>query len=214
MSVLIKYPRTPHLPWSPGMTSDDRVATKEALDNLRSGQELVVTEKMDGGNLTMYRDAFHGRSLDSGTHPWDTRAKRLWSSIRFNIPDGWRVSGESLQARRSVAYDNLPGVFLIFGVWDENNFLLSWDDMVDVARILNVPTVPLLYRGTSFVDAVETWGTTKNDEESEGFVVRSAGSFHYDQFGENTLKFVRANHVRTRADWRHRDDFPENTFVH
>lgn len=64
-----KYPRTPHLPFSLGMTSDDKVASEQTLAHLRSGIELVVTEKMDGGNLTFYRDGFHGRSLEDKTNP-------------------------------------------------------------------------------------------------------------------------------------------------
>ncbi len=39
-----KYPRTPHLPWSPGGTRDDRrlASVSRLLD-----QELVITEKLD-----------------------------------------------------------------------------------------------------------------------------------------------------------------------
>jgi hypothetical protein len=42
MSDLVKYPRTMHLPWSPGLQNDDRVI--ESLDGL-IGQEVVVTDK-------------------------------------------------------------------------------------------------------------------------------------------------------------------------
>lgn len=41
----IKYPRTYHLPTSPGVTDDDRVLESYAGFE---GQEIVVTEKMDG----------------------------------------------------------------------------------------------------------------------------------------------------------------------
>lgn len=212
-STLYKYPRTPHLPQSEGMTDDDKMASPETLAHLQSGIELVVTEKMDGGNLTMYRDAFHGRSLDSGTHAWDTRARALWASVRHSIPEGWRVSGESLQARRSVSYDLLPGVYMVFGIWDETNSLISWDDMAYVAESLGLPVVPLLYRGTDYSEAVKAWGKQRDSETSEGFVVRDSGVIPYDQFGKRVSKWVRKGHVRTRADWRHRDDFEENTFI-
>jgi hypothetical protein len=209
----IKYPRTVHLPWSEGATSDDKLIAEADLKHLKSLPEFVVTEKMDGGNLTFYRDYFHGRSLDSGTHAWDTAAKGLWGNIRFMIPEGWRVSGESMYARRSVAYDNLPSVFLIFGVWDENNNALDWDTVTELAAELGVPTVPVLYRGDSFDEAVKIWPSTMDSETSEGFVVRNAAGFAYDDFHKNVAKYVRANHVRTRADWRHRDDFALNGFV-
>lgn len=211
---LVKYPRTPHLPSSPGATSDDKWASKETLAYLSSGIELTVSEKLDGGNLTFSRDHFHGRSIDSGTHAWDTQARALWAEKRFDIPQGWRVNGESMLARRSVAYDNLPGVFIVFGIWDETNTLLDWDEMVEWAALLDLPVVPLLYRGTDFQEATAIWARTHDQETSEGFVVRDAARIAYEDFGSKVAKFVRADHVRTAANWRHRDDFALNTFQH
>lgn len=212
-TTAVKYPRTPHLPWSPGATDDDKVASDSCIDRLSSGIELVVTEKMDGGNLTFYRDNFHARSIDSKTHAWDTRARGLWSEVRYDIPEGWRISGESMYARRSVAYDSLPGVFMVFGVWDDRDVLLSWDDMTEWATLLNLPVVPLLYRGTDFDAAVKVWSEVKDVDTSEGFVVRDAGEFSRSNFGEHVAKWVRPNHVRTSEDWRNRDDFAVNTFA-
>ena len=40
-----KYPRTPHLPFSEGATSDDKWMSPSGLAHLRSGIDLVVTEK-------------------------------------------------------------------------------------------------------------------------------------------------------------------------
>lgn len=213
MVDLYKYPRTPHLPFSKCATSDDKFATKDCLDTLKSGVELVVTEKMDGGNLTFYRDYYHARSLSSGTHAWDTAAKSLWASVRFDIPEGYRISGESMYAQRSVAYDNLDGVFLVFGVWDDSNNLLSWDETEEWCDLLELPHVPVIYRGDSFDDAIKAWDLKYDEEISEGFVVRNAASFHFDEFSSHIAKFVRADHVRTTADWRNRDDFSVNGFV-
>ena len=209
---LIKYPRTPHLPSSPGATSDDKWATPAAIKYLSSGIELVVTEKMDGGSLTFCRDHFHGRSIDSGTHAWDTQAKALWAQKRFDIPTAWRISGESLYASRSVAYKTLPGVFMVFGVWDETNTLLDFDSMTEWAGLLDLPVVPLLYRGTDFKEATSIWARTHDQETSEGFVVRDAGRIAYKDFGFKVAKWVRKDHITTCADWRHRDDFAVNTF--
>lgn len=210
---LYSYPRTPHLDFSPGATSDDKHASKETLDYLKSGIELVTSIKMDGGNISLYPDYFHARSLDSGTHAWDTLAKQIWSRIRFDIPAGWRVSGESMYARRSVAYENLESPIYIIGIWNEQNNLLSWDDTVEWAGLLGLPTVTPIYRGTDYDEAVTAWSKNFNTETSEGFVVRDAGEIAYDQFSSRVAKWVRANHVQTRADWRHRDDFAVNTFV-
>jgi hypothetical protein len=210
---IYSYPRTPHLDFSPGATSDDKYASPDTLAFLQSGVEIITTEKMDGGNLSLYRDYFHGRSLDSGTHSWDTFAKQIWSEIRFDIPEGWRISCESMYARRSVAYENLASPLYIIGIWDDKNTLLSWDDTVIWAELLGLPSVPLLYRGTDYKKASKVWFTEMDDEKSEGFVIRNAGAIPYEKFGDNIAKWVRANHVRTAADWRHRDDFALNTFV-
>lgn len=43
----IKYPRTFHLPWSLGATSDDKVLKN--VDHFE-GTCVVITEKMDGEN--------------------------------------------------------------------------------------------------------------------------------------------------------------------
>jgi hypothetical protein len=61
-----KYPRTPHLPWSPGRTGDDILL--DSIRHLERLQDVVVTEKRDGENTTLYRDYLHARSLDSSSH--------------------------------------------------------------------------------------------------------------------------------------------------
>ena len=205
----MKYPRTFHLPDSPGATQDDKVQHDLSwLDG-----ELVVTEKLDGGNLTFTRDAMFGRSVDSGTQPWDRPAKALWAMTSYRIPDDWRVCGESMWARRSIAYSDLPGVFIVFGIWDETNTLLGWDDTVDWANRLELPVVPVLYRGGSLSEARAAWAAQRDAETSEGFVVRAAGRIPADRFPHQVLKWVRAGHVRTPDSWRHRDDFPVNEFA-
>ncbi|QHY97541.1 hypothetical protein SSPS47_20775 [Streptomyces sp. S4.7] len=111
------YPRTPHLPWSPGVASDDvRVGD---LDGLR-GREVVVTEKMDGENTTLYRDGLHARSLDSGHHPSRAWVKALQGRIGGLIPDGVRVCGENMYARHSIPYEDLESWFYGVPVWRRN----------------------------------------------------------------------------------------------
>ena len=212
MSNRIKYPRTPHLPWSPGKTSDDRVLSDVGMHVLGSSP-LVVTEKMDGGNVTLMRDCFYARSVDSGTPPWEVYAKRVWARFAHDIPHGWRVSAESMLAKRSVFYNGLAGPLLVFGIWDDNETLLSWDDTVTWAEMLGIPTVPILGEVDSLEDAYNLWKATRDDFSSEGFVVRDRRAFPSSQFGHRVAKWVRANHVRTSDDWRHRDDFEQNVFL-
>ena len=136
--------------------------------------ELVVTEKLDGGELTFTRDAVHGPD-GAPTEPWDRPATALWTMIAHHIPDGWRVCGESMWARRGITYTDLPGVFMVFGVWDETDTLLGWDDTVDWADRLELPVVPVLYRGVGLSTARAVWSRQRSAETSEGYVVRTAG---------------------------------------
>lgn len=212
MNELMKYPRTPHLLNSPGATSDDKWVSPEGLNILRSSP-LVVTEKMDGSNYTMTRNYSYGRSVDARANHWDSRVKQIWSSIHHDIPEGWRLSGENMYARKSVAYDDLPGVFLLFAVWNDENEMLSWDETVEWGELLGLPVPQVLYRGNSFDEAVTAWSKNFTEETSEGFVVRNSETFRGDDFKLNVAKYVRANHVRTSDDWRHRDDYQLNTFI-
>ena len=220
----MKYPRTFHLPDSPGASADDNHPSTPPSVHKRTEDliqrdlswldgELVVTEKLDGGNLTFTRDAMYGRSPDSGTQPWDRPAKALWAMTAYQIPDDWRVCGESMWARRSIAYSDLPGVFIVFGIWDETDTLLGWDDTVDWARRLELPVVPVLYRGGSLTEARAAWAAQRTPECSEGYVVRAAGRIPAADFSHKLLKWVRAEHVRTHDAWRHRDDFAVNEFA-
>jgi hypothetical protein len=76
-----------------------------------------------------------------------------------------------------------------------------------------LPVVPVLYRGGSLTEARAAWRAKRDPESSEGFVVRSAGRIPAAEFSHKLLKWVRENHVRTEAAWRHRDDFEVNEFA-
>lgn len=196
----VKYPRTYHLPDSPGATDDDRV-----LSDLSSllGREVVVTLKMDGENTTLYRDRLHARSVSYESHPSRDRVRALHASLAHDIPEGWRVCGENLTAVHSIRYEDLPGHLLVFGVWDSRNVCLSWDETETWAALLGLPLVPLLWRGT-FSDgtsALVRGLLRERPGEHEGFVVRLAGEFHYSEFRRSVAKWVRRDHVRTHGHW-------------
>jgi hypothetical protein len=203
-----RYPRTYHLPNSPGASSDDR----RMADTGGLLGEIVVTEKMDGGNYTMTRLVGHGRSPSSTANPWDSPARAMWSVVRHDIPQGWRVCGESLHATRSVAYGDLVAPFLVFGVFDDHGILLPWDETEQWSNLLGLPIVPVLYRGSDLPAALTAWGNCRTVENSEGFVVRRAGAIAEEEFPRSVGKWVRPNHVRTDATWRHRNDHPTNGY--
>lgn len=199
--MLVRYPRTFHLPWSEGLSADDKV-----LDDLRAfvGQRVVVTEKMDGENTSLYRDHLHARSLDSRHHPSRDWVKAFWSGIRHDIPEGWRVCGENLFARHSLAYDDLPTFFLGFSVWNERNECLPWDDTLDWFDLLGITPVPVLHDGIWDEQAIKALHDPKRDDERrEGYVVRLAEGFPLARFRSHVAKYVRAKHVQTDQHWMH-----------
>ncbi len=109
--------------------------------------QIVVTEKLDGENTTLYPDYIHARSLDSRHHPSRAWVKALQASISNDIPDGWRICGENLYARHSIAYENLTSYFYVFAIWNEDNYCLIWSQTQEWAEILGLELPPILYEG-------------------------------------------------------------------
>ncbi|OKJ01854.1 kinase [Streptomyces sp. CB01249] len=191
------YPRTAHLPWSPGATSDDvRMTDLAAL----AGTEVVVTEKLDGENTTLYADGLHARSLDSAHHPSRTWVKALQARVGARIPQGWRICGENMFARHSLAYDALESHFYGFSVWDGDR-CLGWDRTVEFLRSLGIPAPPVLWRGV--FDAKALRAVKPDTGRQEGYVVRPAASFPAALFGRVVGKWVRPGHVVTDTHWMH-----------
>lgn len=200
-----KYPSTPHLPTSMGLQRDDtRIST---LDNL-IGREIVVTEKMDGENTTMYCDHIHARSLDSKHHPSRDWVKKFWSTIRLDIPEGWRICGENMYAQHSITYNSLSSYFMGFSVWDNNNHCLSWDDTLEFFELLTIKPVHEIYRGIFDIKVLSNIENTFDVQNKEGFVVRIADSFHYHDFSTHVAKWVRKGHVQTDQHWMHQQIRP------
>ncbi|MFJ4860520.1 RNA ligase family protein [Streptomyces sp. NPDC088748] len=191
----IHYPRTPHLPWSPGASADDVRAV--GLAGL-AGREVVVTEKLDGENTTLYADGLHARSLDSAHHPSRAWVKGLQGRIGAGIPAGWRVCGENMYARHSIPYEDLDSWFYGFSVWDGEN-CLDWDRTVRFLRGLGVPTPRVLWRGTFDERALRR--LKLDTARQEGYVVRTADGFAREEFGGCVAKWVRGGHVQTGTHW-------------
>lgn len=194
--TLQKYPRTPHLPWSPGAKADD---TRLSDTSLFHDREVVVTEKMDGENTSLYRHHLHARSLDSAHHPSRSWIKSFHQGFASLIPEGWRLCGENLYAKHSIHYDGLPSYFLLFSVWDDKNVCLSWDDTGEWAELLGLHLPPILFRGLWDEESIRS--LSLDHERSEGYVVRSTQGFSYHDFPQNVGKWVRSGHVQTDEHW-------------
>lgn len=196
----VKYPRTHHVPWSPGMNSDDRMLPDMSLYH---GKRVVVTEKMDGENTTMYADHIHARSIDSGGHPSRNWVKNYWSQICGDIPEGWRICGENLFAEHSIHYDQLESYFLGFSIWDNMNNCLSWDYTLEWFTLMGIKHVPVLYDGVYDEKLIKSLWNDKQWNTNEGYIIRLADGFNYKDFRHSIAKFVRKGHVQTNKHWMH-----------
>jgi len=202
-----KYPRTPHLSFSPGVNQDDLKLDRHSIfDNC----EVVVTEKLDGENTTLYCDYIHARSLDSRHHPSRAWVKALQASMSHEIPEGWRICGENLYAQHAIAYRNLSSYFYLFSIWNEDNCCLSWSETEEWAAMLDLELPAVLYRDVWNEKKIGKLAENLNLEECEGFVVRNAEPFHYQDFSQNVAKWVRSNHVQTDKHWMHREVIPNS----
>jgi hypothetical protein len=194
----VKYPRTYHLPGSPGGTRDDRFIRDTEMFR---GKRVIITEKRDGENTTLYNDYVHARSLDSGGHPTRHWMQNYHSKFGWCIPGGWRVCGENLWAKHAILYTQLGSFFEAFSIWDQGNMCLGWDSSLEWFELLDVPHVPVLYDGLWNDELIERF-VPSDVATQEGFVVRLAEGFHYSRFRFSVAKWVRENHVQTTHNWK------------
>lgn len=203
-SEKVKYPRTRHLPWSLGVTADDVIGiSTEVFQN----REVIITEKLDGENTTIYSHCMHARSLETTYHPSRSWIKAFHARIAHLIPSRWRICGENMYAQHTIKYENLKSYFYVFSVWNEKNECLNWDETCEWAQLLGATTPEVLYRGIWNEDAVKK---IKIDPQNcEGYVVRPVKGFHFDHFNECVAKFVRKGHVdETGEHWMYKELIP------
>lgn len=209
-----KYNRTFHLPWSAGCTNDDKIAT--SIDKL-IGFPIVITEKMDGSNTSLEREGCFARSHSgTPTHASFNMLKVLQASLKQFLSKGMQYFGEWCFAQHSIAYSELPGYFLLFGIRDtyvkDSESWYSWEHVETMGQALGISTVPVLYKGTvnsekelkelveSFMIQPSACGGIR-----EGVVVRVQREFEDSEFHECVMKCVRANHVQTTEHWKNQE---------
>jgi hypothetical protein len=207
----MKYPRTYHLPLSPGTTSDDKRLSSDWFEKYK-GREVVFTEKLDGENTMMNCQDVYARSHSAPTRsPW---SRNLWDSseglywkLKPYIGEKEELFGENLYGEHSIHYDNLKSYWHLFAINDGSRWY-SWDEIKEFASLLNIPTVPDLCRGVvnnesevyDIIDNLMKYGSTYG-QTKEGIVMRLTDSFDIDSFPEAVCKWVRANHVQTDEHW-------------
>lgn len=213
-----KYPRTPHFPWSPGGTSDDR----RLLDvSFLLNVPVVITEKLDGSNVCLEAEHVYARSHVNGpVHPSFDLLKAFHAQVKGKIPANAQVFGEWLYARHSIGYNSLPHYLAIFGVrffgfQPGKTYWASWEEVELWADELGCPTVPVLqlFRSHKGPTSYSTEAILKEEIEylaeqpsaygptREGCVVRYAPEFPDVLFGQSVAKWVRSGHVQTDEHW-------------
>lgn len=202
-----KYPSTLHWIDSPEVHRDDNV--HQNPENFL-GVEVIISEKLDGGNTCLWQGGVYARSTGQpATQGWFAMVKKhhAWKSL--NTAPDIQIYGEDLYGIHSIAYDAIKEdeTYRVFNIRGGDEWL-SWDDMQSLAASFNLMTVPTLFRGTfSSVKEISQWMHEHIKQPSvlgpdrEGFVMRWADTFHNDVFQERTAKFVRRGHVQTDQHW-------------
>lgn len=205
----LKYPRTLHWPWSETIHKDDKIHQNPEFF---IGKEVVVTEKLDGGNSMLLEGTAFARSTgQEATAGWFAMVKKHHAWKTYEYPQ-IAFYGEDLFGIHSIEYDAIPETqtYHLFAVRDfATNMFASWDDLRHLwSAAINVPVVPEVFRGkfssleeiTAFFKA-ERQNRSALGPEREGFVMRVAEEFHADEFQQKVCKFVRAGHVQTDEHW-------------
>jgi hypothetical protein len=166
-----------------------------------AGKRVVVTVKLDGENTTLYSDYSHARSVNGRSHPSRDWLKKFHARVK-DLMGEYRICGEYMYARHSIAYDSLDTYFYGFSVWDEDA-CLSWEDTLTIFEVLDIQPVPQLWSGVFDETAIRGICEGIDEKTTEGIVIRAADSFELARFGENIAKYVRAGHVQTDDHWMH-----------
>jgi len=207
-----KHPSTPHWPWSEKVHRDDSYhQNPEHFLN----RQVVVTEKIDGGNTALHCGQVFARSvLAPAGDGWFAMVKKhhAWKvdpEARFLT-----LYGEDIYGIHTLEYDPVfeDETFYLFAARlndGEFDHFSSWAGVVQYAKAYKLRHVPVVFEGefkstkeiTEFFTEMRKLPSSLGGER-EGFVLRVAESFNAENFSLNVCKFVRANHVQTSSHWR------------
>ncbi len=206
MPSVPKYPSTPYWPWSPTLGRGDAV---HANPERFVGEAVVVTEKLDGGNTLLHSRKVYSRSVSAPSDgKWMAMVKKhhAWKATE---PDLY-LYGEDIYGVHSIAYEPVAehGTFHAFALRNGDGRFGSFAEVEEYAGRLEIPVVPVLFRGRfrsvadirSFVDRAHREPSALGGER-EGVVLRLARGFPATEFPDNVCKSVRVGHVQTDEHW-------------
>ncbi len=201
-----KYPSTPYWPYSPTPGQGTvAVQTSRFVD-----REVVITEKLDGGNTLLHGGQVYSRSVSEPSDgKWMAMVKKhhAW---KIQEPDIF-LYGEDIYAVHSIEYEPVAEdrTFYAFALRNGKDEFASFADLERYAQERAIPVVPVLFRGRfQSVAAIRRFIVSAHSKpsvlggEREGVVLRVAEAFPSADFAKNVCKSVRSNHVQTTTDWR------------
>ena len=206
LALNVRYPRTPYWPWSPAIGRGDDV---HANPDRFVGEDVVVTEKLDGGNTLLHTGKVYARSVSAPSGgKWMAMVKKhhAW---KVNEPDVY-LYGEDIYGVHSVTYAPVAEreTFYAFALRDGAGAFAAFDEVEAYAKQREIPVVPVLFRGrlrsvaeiSAFMKQAHGEPSTLGGER-EGVVMRLARGFPAAEFQDNVCKSVRAGHVQTDEHW-------------
>ena len=202
----MKYPRTPYWPWSPTVGRGDDV---HAAPSRFVGEDVVVTEKLDGGNTLLHAGKVYARSVSAPSDAkWMAMVKKhhAW---KVTEPEVW-LYGEDIYGVHSIEYAPVAeqATFHAFALRGGDGAFAAFAEVEEYAQQRNIPVVPVLFRGRfrSVADlrtfiAQAHGAPSALGGEREGVVMRLAQGFSAAEFQDSVCKSVRPGHVQTDEHW-------------
>lgn len=102
--------------------------TKEEIDAVFEGEEVVIFKMLEGEKCVLYNDYMHAQKIEMPL------LSENWQKIKDLIDDNMYFCG--IQAEE----------FCLSFIGIENEFL-SWEETKEYANILNIKTLPIIYEG-------------------------------------------------------------------
>lgn len=171
---------------------------------LRIDEEVILTEKIHGANG---RWLFNNERLWVGSHNnikkdgpnlWWNIAKKFDLENKLRKVPGIAIYGEVFgQVQKGFDYnipDGRSSIALFDAMEIKHRRYLDYDEFLDIAKFLELPTAPILYRGLwndelkKMSDGKTVIGNGKHIRE--GFVVRPIKERWTDEIGRVILKLV------------------------
>ena len=204
--VRAKYPSIPYWPWSPAIGRDEDVHPDPGRF---VGVDVVVTEKLDGGNTLLHAGQVYARSVSAPSNgKWMAMVKKhhAW---KVNEPDIY-LYGEDIYGVHSIAYEPVAEnrTFHAFALRDGDGAFTAFAEVEAYAQRREIPVVPVLFKGQfrsvakmrTFMEQAHGAPSALGGER-EGVVLRLARGFPATEFQDSICKSVRLGHVQTDEHW-------------